>query len=93
MQAVTMNNVSLFSRKGCHLCERAEDLVSVYFPGCPVLDVDADEQHRCLYGMRVPVLVVSGEVVLEGQFEEMSVGRLAMPVKSRDEYHGDLDHE
>ncbi len=93
MQAGTMHNVALFSRNGCHLCERAEDLVTVYFPGCPVLNVDADEQHRRLYGMRVPVLVVGGEVVLEGQFEEMNVARLALLVKSRDEYHGDSDHE
>ena len=93
MQAVTMSNVALFSRKGCHLCERAEDLVTVYFPGCSVLDVDADELLRCLYGMRVPVLVVGGEIVLEGQFEEMDVARFAVLVKSRDECHGDSDHE
>ena len=93
MQAVTMNNVSLFSRKGCHLCERAEDMVTVYFPGCPVLDVDADQLQRRLYGMRVPVLVVGGEVVLEGHFEETDVAKLAMSVKSRDEFHGDSGHE
>ena len=93
MQAVTMNDVALFSRKGCHLCERAEDLVTVYFPGCPVLDVDADERYRQLYGMRVPVLVVGGEVVLEGQFEEMDVAGLALPVKFLEEFHGDSGHE
>ena len=82
MQAVTMNNVSLFSRKGCHLCERAEDLVSMYFPGCPVFDVDADEQHRRLYGMRVPVLVVGGEVVLADNSRN-SVARLSFKLNPR----------
>jgi hypothetical protein len=43
--------------------------------------------------MRVPVLVVGGEIVLEGQFEEMDVARFAVLVKSRDECHGDSDHE
>ncbi len=88
-----MNYVALFSREGCHLCEQAEDLVAVYFPGCPVLDVDADQLQRGLYGMRVPVLVVGGEVVLEGYFEETDVAKLAMSVKSLDEFHGDSGHE
>ncbi len=93
MKAVTMNYVALFSREGCHLCEQAEDLVAVYFPGCPVLDVDADQLQRGLYGMRVPVLVVGGEVVLEGYFEETDVAKLAMSVKSLDEFHGNSGHE
>ncbi len=93
MRAVAMSAFALFSRKGCHLCERAEDMVAVYFPGCPVLDVDADRLQRRLYGMRVPVLVVGGEVVLEGHFEEADVAKLAMSVKSLDEFHGNSGHE
>jgi len=93
MRAFVMSAFALFSRKGCHLCERAEDMVTVYFPGCPVLDVDADQLQRGLYGMRVPVLVVGGEVVLEGYFEETDVAKLAMSVKSLDEFHGDSGHE
>ena len=93
MRAVVMSTFALFSRKGCHLCERAEDMVTVYFPGCSVLDVDADQLQRRLYGMRVPVLVVDGEVVLEGYFEETDVVKLAMSVKSLDEFHGDSGHE
>ena len=93
MRAVGKSTFALFSRKGCHLCERAEDMVTVYFPGCPVLDVDADQLQRRLYGMRVPVLVIDGEVVLEGYFEETDVVKLAMSVKSLDEFHGDSGHE
>ncbi len=93
MRAVVMRTFALFSRKGCHLCERAEDMVAVYFPGCPVLNVDADQRQRRLYGMRVPVLVVGGEVVLEGYFEETDVAKLAMTVKSLDEFHGDSGHK
>lgn len=88
-----IDNVALFSRNGCHLCERAEDLVAIYFPRCPVFDVDADERHRSLYGMRIPVLVVDGEVVLEGQFEDADVAKLALSVKSLDESRGDSGHE
>ena len=93
MRAVVMSTFALFSRKGCHLCERAEDMVTVYLPGCPVFDVDADQVQRRLYGLRVPVLVVGGEIVLEGYFEETDVAKLAMSVKSLDEFHGDSGHE
>ena len=76
------NTISLISRKHCHLCEQAEDLVAVYFPGCPVWDVDVDESHKRLYGVRVPVLLKDGEVVLEGAFREADVARLALSFKS-----------
>ena len=76
------NTISLISRKHCHLCEQAEDLVAVYFPGCPVWDVDVDESHKRLYGVRVPVLLKDGEVVLEGAFREADVARLALSVNS-----------
>ena len=87
------NTISLISRKHCHLCEQAEDLVAVYFPGCPVWDVDVDESRKRLYGVRVPVLLKDGEVVLEGAFEEADIARLALSIESLNECHGDPGHE
>ena len=87
------NNVALFSRKGCHLCEQAEDLVAIYFPRCQVLNVDLDESHKQLYGIRVPVLVVGGEVSLEGKISEADVVRLAQSLKDQEAHHDDSGHE
>ena len=87
------NTIALISRKHCHLCEQAEDLVAVYFPGCPVLDVDVDESRKRLYGVRVPVLLKDGEVVLEGAFREADIARLALSVKSLNECHDDSRHK
>ena len=87
------NTISLISRKHCHLCEQAEDLVAVYFPGCPVWDVDGDESRKRLYGVRVPVLLKDGEVVLEGAFREADIARLALSVKSLNECHDDSRHK
>ena len=87
------NSVALFSRKGCHLCEQAEDLVAIYFPRCQVLNVDLDKSHKQLYGVRVPVLVVGGEVRLEGKFSEADVVRLAQSLKAQEEHHDDSGHE
>lgn len=88
-----MNAIALISRKRCHLCEQAEDLVAVYFPGCPVWDVDVDESRKRLYGVRVPVLLKDGEVVLEGAFKEADIARLALSIKSLNECHEDSGHE
>ena len=87
------NTISLISRKHCHLCEQAEDLVAVYFSGCPVWDVDGDESRKRLYGVRVPVLLKDGEVVLEGAFREADIARLALSVKSLNECHDDSRHK
>lgn len=85
--------VVLLSRIGCHLCQRAEDLVESYFPGCPVLDVDSNEERCRTYGTRVPVLVVEGKVVLEGVFEEEALKAIAQSITFQDRRHGHSNRE
>ncbi|MDC1301829.1 glutaredoxin family protein [bacterium] len=92
-RSVMKKGVVLFSREGCHLCERAEDLLGSYFPGCLVLDIDSDEENRQVYGTRVPVLLVDGKAVLEGKFEEVELSRVVQALTSQDECHGRLNHE
>lgn len=67
----------LYSRRGCHLCEVAEDLVVVHHPQTEVVDVDRDPATRARYGLRVPVLEIDGDVAIEGRFDESVVARLA----------------
>jgi len=70
----------LYSRRGCHLCERAEDVVAAILPGADVVDVDGDADLRARYDLRVPVLEVDGVVLLEGRFDETDlVRRLRAP--------------
>lgn len=65
----------LYSRRGCHLCERAEDAVAAVLPGTDVVDVDGDADLRARYGLRVPVLEADGATVLEGRFDETDLVR------------------
>lgn len=69
--------IMLYTRKGCHLCEAAEDILGALFPdvfaASTVCDVDTDPALERLYGTRVPVLVVDGAVALEGTFDELNV--------------------
>lgn len=69
----------LYSRRGCHLCERAEDVLAACGVDVDVIDVDADETLRSRFDLRVPVLEVDGLVVLEGRFDEAAVLRLVGP--------------
>jgi glutaredoxin len=65
--------VLLYTRRGCHLCERAEDLLLHRGADVRLVDVDADPETRARYGLRVPVLEADGVVLLEGRFDERSL--------------------
>jgi hypothetical protein len=67
----------LYTRRGCHLCEAAEDMVAAHTRAAAVeiLDVDANPDLQRLYGLRVPVLMADGTVVLEGRFDESVLAR------------------
>jgi len=70
----------LYSRRGCHLCEVAEDALGLPRADVVVVDVDADPAVRDRFGLRVPVLEIDGVVAMEGRFDE---GRLARLVAAR----------
>lgn len=65
-----ISGLTLYTRAGCHLCERVEDLLVSHEVACRLVDVDADMAARERYGLRVPVLTAKGAVLVEGQIEE-----------------------
>lgn len=54
--------VVVYTRTGCGLCRRAEELVATEARGHPVrhVDVDAAPELQRRYGVRVPVVTVDG---------------------------------
>jgi glutaredoxin len=62
--------ILLYTRRGCHLCEEAEDLLAACGVPAALVDVDEAPESAARYGLRVPVLEVDGEPVLEGRFQE-----------------------
>lgn len=72
--------IVLYSRRGCHLCERAEDMLATRVAEVTVVDVDASADLARIFGTRVPVVEVDGRVVIEGNFQEQELlARLAAP--------------
>ena len=68
--------ILLYSRRGCHLCEQAEDLLAAMGLEVETVDIDADESTRAAFGLRVPVLEIDGTAVMEGRFDETAVAAL-----------------
>jgi glutaredoxin len=75
----------LYTRRGCRLCEEAEDMLAAVGCNPRLVDVDADADLAARYGLRVPVLEIDGAVVLEGRFDEQ---RLAAALGSRGRARG-----
>lgn len=62
--------IVLYSRRGCHLCEQAEEWLGFHAPAATIVDVDARPEDAATFGLRVPVVVIDGAAVLEGRFDE-----------------------
>jgi glutaredoxin len=75
--------ILLYTRRGCHLCEQAEDMLAMLGVAAPPVDVDAEPAAAERYGLRVPVLEVDGEAVLEGRFEERQLAALLADLTAR----------
>lgn len=67
--------VELVTRRGCHLCDDARDLLRQFGVEPQIRDVDADPELFRLYDFRVPVLLLDGRVVGEGQLNEQALRR------------------
>ena len=73
-----MNQVVVYSRPGCHLCEQAvESLVALRGEGYrfELLEVDIESEDSLLRRMleRIPVVEVEGQVVSELLLDESAV--------------------
>jgi len=67
--------VVLVTRQGCHLCDKALELLRELGVEPELADVDADEELFRLYDWRVPVILVDGGAVAEGKIEAAGLQR------------------
>ena len=60
--------ITLYTRKGCHLCEQARALIAEVAAGratVEIIDIDTDQALRDRYTVRVPVVAVDGVEIAE----------------------------
>ena len=67
--------LTLFSSPGCHLCEKAEDIVDYVGIPCKVVDISSNVELVRLYGVRIPVLKRSDGSELGWPFDALDVER------------------
>lgn len=65
--------IVLYSRRGCHLCEIAEDMLAPHAGDMVVVDIDASADLARAFDTRVPVVEVDGEILMEGRFDERTL--------------------
>lgn len=76
--------IVLYSRRGCHLCEQAEEWLRFHAAAATIFDVDSQPEAARAYGLRVPVVVIDGVAVLEGRFDEQRLLDVIRPGSDRD---------
>lgn len=59
----------LVTRRDCHLCDAALELLRELGHEPELADVDGDERLHDLYDWRVPVILRDGQVVAEGKVD------------------------
>ncbi|HEX9887862.1 MAG TPA: glutaredoxin family protein [Nitriliruptorales bacterium] len=69
--------VEFYTRDGCHLCDQAEELLADEARRVRVkrIDIDRDEGLLARYHIRVPVVVVDGREVAEGNIAPGAIRR------------------
>ena len=69
--------VEFYTRQGCHLCEQAEELLADEAGRARVkrIDIDRDDELLARYHVRIPVVVVDGREVAEGQIAPGTIRR------------------
>lgn len=59
-------NLVLVTRRGCHLCDQALELLQSLGHDPVLADVDADDRLHDLYDWRVPVVLLEDRIIAEG---------------------------
>jgi glutaredoxin len=57
----------LITRRGCHLCDQALELLRSLGHHPQLADVDTDDRLHDVYDWRVPVVLLDDRVVAEGK--------------------------
>ncbi len=69
-------NVTLYTRKGCHLCDDAYQVLAQHGIEPSVIDVDTNALLREKFDTCVPVVEIDGKVRFRGRIDPVLLKRL-----------------
>ena len=67
---------TLYTRRGCHLCEEAHEMLSRYGLRPTLVDIDEHPELLERYGQCVPVVAIDGRERFRGRVNEVLLRRL-----------------
>jgi glutaredoxin len=76
VMAESGQDVVLYTRAGCHLCEEARALLGTFGVVPEVIDIDHDPALRDKFHECVPVLKIDGKVRFRGRIDPILLRRL-----------------
>ena len=79
-----MRKVTLYTRRGCHLCDEAKRAIDTArrrnFFDYEAFDIDSDSQLRQLYNEEVPVIAIDGRKAFKYR---LTAGELLKKLEAR----------
>jgi glutaredoxin len=79
-QASAVRHITFYTRRGCHLCEEAWEIVAAaqrrHGFTVTTIDVDTDATLAAEYGECVPVVAIDGRVRFRGQVNAVLLERI-----------------
>jgi predicted thioredoxin/glutaredoxin len=69
-------NVVLYTRKGCHLCDDAEQQLLELGLTPTLVDIDTDSQLKSQFDTCVPVVEIDGRIRFRGRVEPVLLRRI-----------------
>jgi glutaredoxin len=78
-QKINMQNAPkavLYTRKRCHLCDDAEQLLLQHGLVPELVDIDGNEELKSRFGMSVPVVEIDGRVRFRGRVNAVLLRRI-----------------
>jgi glutaredoxin len=79
--------LTFYTRRGCHLCEEAWDLLrkyqGAYSMAVEEVEIDSDPALAAQFGDKVPVIAIGGRPRLWGKINEVLLRRLLTVDKDR----------
>jgi glutaredoxin len=69
-------NVVIYTRKGCHLCEVAHEMLREFGIAPTLIDIDADSALHERFDTCVPVVEIDGKIRFRGRVNRMLLRRI-----------------
>jgi glutaredoxin len=87
MEITTKPTITLYTRNGCHLCEKAIEIITSLreefdfdYKEC---DIELSDEWTEKYGLMIPVVAINGKEVQFGHLDKMSLFETLTEIKEQ----------